>query len=64
MKISPTMPLDHLAERMWVNGDEPDLALAQRMRDLLVSNATAYQWESTNDVEDVDWFRMLDEAVS
>lgn len=62
MKISADMNLAQLAERMWINGDEPDMRIAERMRASLVQHAPAYAWEKTGDVEDVDWFRMLHDA--
>jgi hypothetical protein len=62
MNITPTMDLDQLAERIWVNGDHVDLDIAQRMRALLTLHAPAYGWATTSDVEDRDWFRMLNES--
>lgn len=66
MRIEPTMDLDQLAERIWVNGDWPDdyLALAAVMRDALVRDADAYDWRATSDVEDVDWSRMCRDALA
>jgi hypothetical protein len=66
MKIEPTMNLDHLTERMWVNGDWPadSTAAAHDMRELLLQGQKAYGWRTTSDVEDDEWFALLDEAVS
>jgi hypothetical protein len=66
MKIKPTMNLDHLTERMWANGDWPadSTAAAQAMRELLLQGQTAYGWRTTSDMEDDEWFALLDEAVS
>lgn len=64
LQISPTMSLDHLAERMWVNGDWPaSTTETQAMRAMLVASAPNHGWQTTGDVEDGDWFRMLDIAA-
>ena len=66
MKIEPTMNLDHLMERMWVNGDWPadSTAAAQTMCELLLQGQKAYGWRTTSDVEDDEWFALLDKAMS
>lgn len=60
MKIEPTMNLDHLTERMWADST----AAAQAMRELLLQGQKVYGWRTTSDVEDDEWFALLDEAVS
>lgn len=65
MKIQPTMDLQELWFRMDVNGSlEFDAAEAAAMRDLIVRDAPAYEWADTADIEDVDWFRMLQSATA
>ena len=66
MRIEPTMDIQGLIERMYVNGDFGPLAESEArvLRNLLVQHAPAYQWADTRDVEDVDWFRMLHQAVA
>ena len=64
MKITPTMNLDDLRDRMSPNGDSVTEGQAAKMRDLLNSNAEAYEWQDTQDVDDSDWFRMLDESAN
>ena len=60
LHISPTMSLCDLAERM---GDATTTSEATAMRALLVHAAPSYGWQTTGDVEDGDWFRMLDIAA-
>lgn len=64
LTISPTMPIDQLAERVSPNGDQVSESVVSAMRALLVERAPAYGWETTSDVEDGDWFRMLAIATS
>ena len=59
LTISPTMPLDQLAERMSPNGDDIPAPVVHAMRALLAERAPTYGWTCTADVEDADWFRML-----
>lgn len=62
MKIASDMNLRELWERMDCNGaNEFDEAAARRMRGMLVSHMDL--WRDTADVDDCDWFRMLDKAV-
>ena len=63
LAITPTMPLDQLAERMSPNGDDIPAPVVEAMRVLLVDHAPAYGWTTTADVEDGDWFRMLATAA-
>ena len=60
LNISRTMDLGQLAERMGDDVFEPE---ATAMRGMLTANAPAYGWTTTNDVEDADWFRMLEIAA-
>lgn len=60
--IEPTMCLSRLAEHM--SDEELDISIVQRMRDLLIKHQDAYEWRTIYDVEDVDWFRMLNEAAA
>ena len=59
LAISPTMPLDQLAERISPNGDDIPAPIVHAMRALLAERAPTYGWTFTSDVEDADWFRML-----
>jgi len=34
------------------------------MRNMLLSGQESHKWQTTSDVEDAEWFAMLDEAVS
>lgn len=64
LPIGPAMDLMALRERMDVNGDGAiSNEAVERMRGMLCQNAPAYGWRVLADVEDPDWFRMLDEAV-
>ena len=61
MKIASDMDLQRLAELMGeVDYREETVAT---MRDLLVTDAPEYGWKTTSDVEDTDWFRLLEEAT-
>lgn len=57
MRIHRMMDLWQLAERMGDCATESD-ALA--MRSLILADQESYGWNDTDDIEDVDWFRMLD----
>ncbi len=62
--IGPAMDLDALAERMAPNGAPfPTEQQARAMRDQLTTHASAYGWRTVGDVDDSDWFRMLDQAM-
>lgn len=66
MRIHETMDLHQLAERMYVNGDwnlDEIMPTAHAMRALILADQTAYGWIDTSDIEDVDWFRMLESAA-
>ena len=63
LTISPSMPLDQLAERM--SSDIPvPASVAAAMRALLAERAPAHGWETTDDVGDADWLRLLEIAAS
>ena len=63
-EISTSMDLAALAERMAPNGEPfPAPHQARAMRAQLVADADAYGWRTVGDVEDGDWFRMLDQAM-
>ena len=64
MKIESTMNLDHLADLMYLTGSEPVDAEVVAMRDMLLSRQKSHKWQTTSDVEDAEWFAMLDKAVS
>ena len=64
MKIEPTMNLDHLADLMYLSGAEPVDTEVVAMRDMLLQWQKLHGWKTTSDVEDAEWFAMLDEAVS
>ena len=64
MKIEPTMNLDHLADLMYITGSEPVDAEVVAMRDMLLQGQESHEWKTTSDVEDAEWFSMLDQAVS
>ena len=57
MEITRTMDLAQLAERM---GAEATIDEARRMRDLLVAE---HDGESTDDIDEIQWIRMLDRAI-
>lgn len=61
LHISSTMSPDDLAERM--SGDPLNIAETTAMRAMLVAAAPSYGWQTTSDIEDGDWFRMLDIAA-
>jgi hypothetical protein len=62
MTISPTMNLDHLAERMSTT-DVIDINSAARMRHLLVKGASFHGWETTGEIDEDSWLTMLEEAT-
>ena len=64
MKIEPTMNLDHLADLMYLAGAEPVDTEVVAMRNMLLSGQESHKWQTTSDVEDAEWFAMLDQAVS
>lgn len=57
MRISQTMSLDHLAERMGRWADRND---AWHMRETLVSIGA---WEDTSDVSELDWSRAIESSI-
>lgn len=61
LTISPSMPLDQLAERMSTD-IEVRLIVAVLMRALLVEHAPAHGWETTDDVGEAEWLRLLNLA--
>ncbi len=63
--IGPEMSLSHLKERMSPNGEPfPTTEQAEKMRYLLNDGIHEYRWLTISDVQDVDWFRMLDQIVA
>ena len=64
MKIEPTMNLDHLADLMYLTGAEPVDTEVVAMRDMLLQGQKLHGWKTTSDVEDAEWFSMLDQAMS
>lgn len=62
--IAADMPLNDLIDRMAPNCEQfRTLHQANAMRAQLVDDAPAYGWKTCADVEDADWFRMLDNAM-
>lgn len=61
LPISPTMPLDKLAERM--SNDTVPASVVAAMRALLVERAPAHGWETTDDVGEAEWLRLLATAI-
>lgn len=63
MKISAQMDPAELACIMDPNGQQKySTDQAGVMRSLIVSDARAYGWLTPSDIEDPDWWRMLDEV--
>lgn len=63
LTISPSMPLDQLAERM--SSDIPvEASVVAAMRELLVKQATYHGWETTDDVGEAEWLILLEIAAS
>lgn len=60
LPISPTMPLDQLAERM--SNDTVPAPVVAAMRALLVERAPAHGWKTTDDVGEAEWRRLLEIA--
>ena len=58
MKISSTMDLDQLSERM---GGDPPLESVETMRDLLVDR---FDGAEVGDVPEAEWLRMLDASAA
>ena len=58
--ISSTMNLSDLADHM---GRDVTDAEATEMRNLINREAINYGWEKISDIEDTEWFAMMEEAV-
>jgi hypothetical protein len=58
--INSLMTIREVAEHM---GQGATSSEASRMRDLILNEAINYGWENISDIEEPEWFAMMEEAT-